>query len=185
MNFPLRLLTSVLALAGSALAADQPPPTVARMIDGPIRTIENEMVPLVEAMPADKFDFAPTGGEFKGVRTFAQQAKHVAYVNYAVGSATLGEKNPSTTGPNENGPDTVRTKDEIVKYLKDSFAYAHKAAQSLTAENATDLMASPFGDGKMPKLSAINVVGWHAFDHYGQMAVYARMNGIVPPASRQ
>ena len=90
MNFPLRLLTSVLALAGSALAADQPPPTVARMIDGPIRTIENEMVPLVEAMPADKFDFAPTGGEFKGVRTFAQQAKHVAYVNYAVGSATLG-----------------------------------------------------------------------------------------------
>jgi len=185
MNFPLRLLTSVVALTGFALAADPPAPTIAGMIDSTIKSIESELVPLVEAMPADKFGFAPTNGEFKGARTFAQQAKHVAFVNYAVASAALGEKNPSETGPNENGPDSITTKDQIVKYVKDSFAYAHKAAQSITAANATELMPSPFGDGKMPKLSAVNVAGWHSFDHYGQMAVYARMNGIIPPASRR
>lgn len=185
MNLRVRLLASALALAGVVTAADPPVPTIARMIDGTIRSIESELVPLVEAMPTDKFGFAPTAGEFKGVRTFAQQAKHVAYVNYEVAAAALGEKNPSTTEANENGPATVRTKEEIVKYLKASFAYAHKAAQSLTAENATQMMASPFGDGKMPKLAAINVVPWHSFDHYGQMVVYARMNGIIPPASRR
>ena len=168
-----------------ALAADQPAPTVGKVIDSSLSGVEREFVSLVEAMPEDKMNFAPTSGEFKGVRTFAQQAKHVAYVNYEVSAAALGEKNPSTTAANENGPDDVKTKDQIVKYVKDSFALAHRAAQTLTAQNATEMVASPFGDGKMSKLGAVNIAVWHPFDHYGQMVVYARMNGIVPPASRQ
>jgi hypothetical protein len=43
---------------------------------------------------------------------------------------------------------------------------------------------SPFGTNKVPLLSVATIPQWHSFDHYGQMAVYARMNGIVPPASR-
>jgi hypothetical protein len=190
MNLSVRLLAGAALCAGVALAADPAPAPFANMIDGPIRTIERELVPLVEAMPDDKMNFAPAAsmGAFEKVRTFAQQAKHIAYVNYAVASSALGEKNPSASGPDENGPADLTTKEQIVKYVKDSFAYAHKAAQAVTAQNAGDQMISPFdpsGKEKMARLAAINVVGWHSFDHYGQMAVYARMNGIIPPASRQ
>jgi hypothetical protein len=71
-----------------------------------------------------------------------------------------------------------------VKYLKDSFTLAHKAAAGLTAANAMDMVPSAFGSGKTPRMSMASVVPWHTFDHYGQSVVYARMNGIIPPASR-
>jgi len=71
----------------------------------------------------------------------------------------------------------------VVKYLKDAFAYGHKAMQSITDKNATALIKSAFGDRQVPRLSMASIATWHSFDHYGQMVVYARMNGIVPPAS--
>jgi hypothetical protein len=179
------LAVVVFGCAPFAVAADQPTPTVGKIIDSSIASVEREFVPLVEAMPEQAFNFAPTAGEFKGVRTFALQAKHVAYVIFEVSAAALGEKNPSTTGSNESGPDSVKSKEQIVRYVKDAFALAHRAAQTLTAQNATEMVASPFGDGKMSKLDAVNISVWHSFDHYGQMVVYARMNGIVPPASRK
>lgn len=185
MTLKLRSFAFALACAPFVFAADKPAPTVATIVDGSLSGIEREIVPLVEAMPEQAMNFAPTAGEFKGVRTFAQQAKHVGAVIYMVSAAALGEKVPSSAGEGENGPASVTTKAEIAKYLKDAFAYAHRAAKSLTAQNATELMASPFGDGKMSKLGAIDIAVWHSFDHYGQMVVYARMNGIVPPASRQ
>jgi hypothetical protein len=97
----------------------------------------------------------------------------------------LGEKNPSEPGQNENGPASLKTKEDIVKYLKDAFAYAHKAMASLTADNLTSMVQSPFGKNKVPRVSMATVAAWHSFDHYGQMVVYARMNGIIPPASRR
>jgi len=68
--------------------------------------------------------------------------------------------------------------------LKDSFAYTHKAMQSTTAENLMQEVQNAFGKNKVPRLQMITIPAWHSFDHYGQMVVYARMNGIVPPASR-
>jgi uncharacterized damage-inducible protein DinB len=170
------------ALAG--MAADAPAPTLGKLLDGQIKMVESEVVSLAEAMPADKYDFAPTSGEFSGARTFGQQMMHIAAVNYMVSATALGEKNPSETGAGENGPAGVTGKDAIVKYLKDSLAYAHKAALNLTAKNAMDMIPSPFGEGKTPRLDMVTVVVWHSFDHYGQSVIYARMNGIVPPASR-
>ena len=135
-------------------------------------------------MPAEKYDFAPTAGEFQGVRTFAQQIKHLAAVNYMVAAAAQRVKPPVDTG-GESGPASTKTKDQIVQFLKDSFAYCHKAAQTLTAQNQTELVPSPFGDGEMARGSLISIAVSHTLDHYGQMVVYARMNGIVPPASRR
>ncbi|MBI5086097.1 MAG: DinB family protein [Acidobacteria bacterium] len=178
-------LTLLMTLAALAVWGQAAAPTVDKILDSQISTIESEMVPLVEAMPADKMGFAPTQGEFKGARTFAQQATHAAAVVYAVAAAALGEKNPIDMGKNENGPETIKTKAEVVDFVKAAFVYGHKAAKALTDKNLTELMASPFGQGKMTRLSAISIAVWHTFDHYGQMAVYARMNGIVPPASRR
>ena len=47
-----------------------------------------------------------------------------------------------------------------------------------------DMVQSPFGKDKVTRAGILDAVGWHSFDHYGQMVVYARMNGVVPPASR-
>jgi hypothetical protein len=177
------LLGSTLLAAPTAFGAD--PITVAKLYDGQLSGIEHELVPLAEAMPADKFDFAPTAGEFKGVRTFAQQCKHVAAVLYIVSASTLEQKVPVDLGTSgENGPDSVKTKDQVVKFLKDAFAYAHQATLSLTAKNELDMLKSPFGQGEMARGGLAGLLTWHSFDHYGQAVVYARMNGIIPPASR-
>ncbi len=145
--------------------------------------LENDVVPLAEAMPADKYNFAPTAGEFKGVRTFGQEISHLAMVMDAMSAEILGEKLPASAGESENGPASLKTKDDIVKYLKDAFAHAHRAMNSLTDENFTEVIDSKFW-GKAPRGSLAEAIIWHSFDHYGQAVVYARMNGIVPPASR-
>ena len=158
--------------------------TTATELDRAVKGMESELVPAVEALPEDKFAFAPTAGEFKGVRTFAQQAKHVAAVNYMVAASILVEKPPVELG-GENGPESVKSKAEIVKFLKDSFTYAHKAIGTIDQSNSLALIDSPFGEGKTTRLSMGILIAEHGFDHYGQIVEYLRMNGIIPPASRQ
>jgi hypothetical protein len=145
---------------------------------------EHDVMGLAGAMPADKYNFAPTNGEFKGVRTFAQQAKHIATIIYMVASAGLNEKPPVDIGTGENGPDSIRTKEQIVAYLKGAFAFAHKNIGTLTAKNQLDNVKSPFGEGTVPRVMTASFVTAHTFDHYGQMVVYGRMNGVVPPSSQ-
>ena len=140
-----------------------------------------EFTGAADAMPEDKYSFAPTTGEFKGVRTFAQQVKHVAAVNYIFGAAILNEKPPVDVS-SESGPDSVKTKAEIMKFLKDSFAYLHNAVASINDKNALDEV-SLFGM-KLSRLGVGTFSTAHPFDHYGQMVEYLRMNGIIPPASR-
>jgi uncharacterized damage-inducible protein DinB len=179
------MLAAVLALCSLSLAqAKNDRKTISQVLDGNIKVIEGEFLPAADAMPEDKFGFAPTNGEFKDVRSFGSQIKHVAAVNYLVGASILGEKPPVELG-GENGPDSVKSKADILKFAKESFAYAHKAIASITDGNALDEVKSPFGENKVTRLGLGTVFAWHGFDHYGQMVVYLRMNGIVPPASRQ
>jgi uncharacterized damage-inducible protein DinB len=159
------------------------PASVGSVLDSAVGNVEREFVPAAEAMPEDRFSFAPASGEFKGVRTFAQQVKHVAAVNYAVAASILGEKPPVDTG-GENGPDAMKSKADIVKFLKDSFVYLHKAASSVDEKNLVAPIKSPFGDAPATRLGMATLIVAHCFDHYGQVVVYLRMNGIVPPASR-
>jgi len=176
-------VVAVLCSLGMAQAADEKKATMTSVLDGTVKTIEGELVPAVEAMPEDKFGFTPTSGEFKGVRTFGQQAKHVAAVNYIVAATILGEKAPVDTGE-EKGPDSMTSKADIVKFLKDSFVYAHKAVGSINEGNAVTPIKNPFGERTTTRLGMGTVFASHGFDHYGQMVVYLRSNGIVPPASR-
>lgn len=171
-----------LTFATCAFAADT---TVAKLYDSQLTGVEREIVPLVKEMPDAAFNFAPKEGAFKNARTFAQQTKHVATVLYMVSASALGEKVPVDLGSGENGPDSVKTKDQIIKYLNDSFAYAHKAMDALTAKNQVEMLKPPFqGAPDMARGAIANIAITHTFDHYGQMVVYARMNNLVPPASR-
>jgi hypothetical protein len=157
--------------------------TVTQVLDQSVSNAEHEFVPAAETMPEDKFGFAPTSGEFKGVRTFAEQIKHVAAVNYIYGAAILTEKPPVDVGE-ESGPASIKTKAEIITYLKDSFAYVHKSIQTINERNLVEPVKSPFGEGSVTRLGVATSVGAHCFNHYGQMVEYLRMNGILPPASR-
>jgi len=179
------LLTTVVA-AQPANAPGNPKDehrTVTQILDRSVSNLEREFVPAAEAMPEDKFGFAPTNGEFKGVRTFVQQIKHVAAVNYELGAAILEQKPPADIG-DESGPAAVTSKADVLKYLKESFAYVHKAIATIDEKNLAETVKSPFGEGSISRLSLAMAVSSHGFDHYGQMVEYLRMNGIIPPASR-
>ena len=123
--FPIAGLVLAMLLSSAAFAANPQgkaapeKPTFAMVYDKLISSTEKEVVDAADAMPEDKFNFSPSGpGEFKGVRTFAQQAKHIAAVNYMVGAALLGEKPPVDVGQ-ESDPANMTSKSDIMKYLKD------------------------------------------------------------------
>jgi len=176
--------TAVAANPQAAMQAkpDQKP-SFAMVLDHSLSNVEHEVVPAAEAMPEDKFNFAPTQGEFKTVRTFAQQVKHIAAANYMLGSGILAEKPPLDL-EGENGPAKITSKADVVQFLKDSFTYLHKAMNSIDESNVLGQVPSPFGPNKVSRLGlAVGAIS-HPFDHYGQMVEYLRMNNIIPPASR-
>ena len=171
----------------SASGTSSTPPTIASAIDREISIIEKEIVEAAEAMPENKFDFSPeklniSGSDYKGVRTFGQQLKHVAASNYLIWSPITGEKAPDTVNDGK-GPDNMTAKTDIIKYLKDSFAFGHKAVATLTASNLVQPISSSSGR-PTTRLFLATFAPAHAFDHYGQLVEYLRMNGIIPPASR-
>jgi uncharacterized damage-inducible protein DinB len=186
------LVSTATALAqGTKSAATSPqqaqpssPPTIASAVDREISTIEKQILEVAEAMPEDKYNFSPEslnipGSDFKGVRTFAVQVKHVAASNYFIWSHLTGDKLPEGL-KDGTGPENLKTKADILKFLQDSFALGHRAAATLTTEN----MLQTAEDSKSSRLHLATFGVAHAFDHYGQMVEYLRMNGIVPPASR-
>ena len=177
------LFTLILAVAAFAANPDEKP-TFASVLDHQLTNVEKTVIPAADAMPADKYDFAPTQGEFKGVRSFGAQVKHMAVANYALGAGILGEKPPiNLTAP--DAPPEVKTKADLIKFLNDSFAYAHKALNSITDANVLEPIKSPFGNNMTTRLALATSIISHPFDHYGQMVVYLRMNNIIPPASRK
>jgi uncharacterized damage-inducible protein DinB len=180
----LATLTCSVGLTQAQTPTNAEKKTISGVIDATTKRIERDFVSAAEAMPEDKYNFAPTNGEFKGVRTFAEQIKHYAATNYLVASLILGEKSPVEVN-DEKGPDSVKSKAEILKYLKDSYAYAHKAIATITEANVVEPIPSFDGKSTTTRLSLAMLFAWHGYDHYGQMVEYLRMNGIVPPASRK
>jgi uncharacterized damage-inducible protein DinB len=176
---------AVAAIISSAALAQAPaaPLSASQIFDNRVTSAEQEIVPAAEAMPEDKYTFVPTNGEFSKVRTFAEQVKHLAAANYQIGARLLGEEPPHHER-NESAPDSIRTKAEIIEYLKSSFAYLHQAASKFDKNNLVSRVANTTGTWQRTRLGlAIDVIA-HDYDHYGQMVEYLRMNGIVPPASR-
>ena len=143
--------------------------------------IEESFIALADAMPAENYAFRPTDGEFKDVRTFAEQVKHVACNNFAMFNEI--EKKEPPKGCGRGGPSPAKTKAELLAYLRDSFTYADRVIRTMTPANALEPAGGPYG-GESTRLGLTTLAVWHASDHYGQLTMYLRMNGIVPPASR-
>ncbi len=174
----------LLLLFCAPLAAQSRPPeprSLSEVLEDRTRVVEEQVVSAAEAMPEEKYSFLPAQGEFRGVRSFAEQVKHLAAANHQLAAAALGEEPPAGTR-NETAPETVRTKAEILAYLKSSFAALHRASAVVRPDNVTATV--PLRSRMLTRPYLINDALAHASDHYGQMVEYLRMNGIVPPASR-
>ena len=171
--------TACLAIAIPAAAQNKADP-MAETVAQYFTMVERQFVSLADAMPADRWTFAPKDGEFTGVRTFAEQVKHVACAN--VGFFNQVEHKTPPPGCETGGPSPAKTKAELMQYLRESFAYANQVMRRLTPANAMDPVEGPYG-GKTTRLGISTLAVWHATDHYGQLVVYLRMNGIVPPAT--
>lgn len=158
------------------------PPTVASTLDQQLSLTEREFVAAAEAMPEDKYSFRPANGEYKGVRTFLLEVRHVATSNNMYFNAIFGQT--FDIGPEGNGPVSLQTKAEILNYLRESFALGHRAIATLNAANMLTPVKTPPRPFLQTPLALVAFACAHANDHYGQMVEYLRMNGIVPPASR-
>ena len=143
--------------------------SAAGSLDERIDVVERQVIGVAEAMPAERYGFVTTSGEFKGVRSFAQQVKHLAAANFQLGARILGQEPPNGES-GEQAPASIATKSDIVKYAKSSFAYLRRAAATIHAVPS-------------PQLNDLIDALEHSSNHYGQMVEYLRMNGIVPPAS--
>ncbi len=178
------LVAAVLLLPASALAQQPQKPIVPTVPDSLTyvwNMVERDFTALADAMPEDKWNFKPSQGQFANVRSFGEQVKHVACGNEAWAKKLRAEKPPDRC--DLGGPNPARTKAEIMAYLRASFAMLDREIAATRAEN---LLAPvpPHPYAGTNRLEVINAALWHASDHYGQLVVYLRMNGIVPPASR-
>jgi uncharacterized damage-inducible protein DinB len=128
--------------------------------------IGNRLITMAEDFPAEKYTFRAT----PEVRTFQQVLLHVAGSNYSLINVARGKK--LGNGDNDPSLETFKTKAEVVAFLKKSVADGADTIHQM-------------GDAGMLE----HIVDWmgmveHSGEHYGQLVVYYRLNGIVPPESR-
>jgi uncharacterized damage-inducible protein DinB len=161
----------------------------AKTFEAQLSSFEREFMGVARAMPADKYDFAPSQAIFaasqktdyrspnnKGVRTFAETLKHVAQANYFFASRLSGLK-PDV---DVEAIGSLKDKEHILAALEGSFAFAHKAIATLTPENAFESVR-----GDQTRASLAGAIVSHGFDHFGHLAEYLRMNGLIPPSSQR
>jgi len=184
MKTPLRaLLIAVLLLSALQAIAQQQPlqsKTIPDSFNYMWKMVEGDFTALAEAMPEEKWSFKPTQGAFTDARTFAEQVKHVACANEAWAKKLRGEKPPDHC--DTGGPNPARTKTEILAYLRESFVMIDGEIAKTKADNLMAPVEGPYAGSN--RLEVLTSALWHISDHYGQLVVYLRMNGIVPSASR-
>jgi uncharacterized damage-inducible protein DinB len=169
----LPVAAACLALAASGPVQERIDPMAAAVAER-FTMIERSFVGLADAMPADKYGFKPTSGEFKDARTFGEQVKHVACANFAFFDEIEKKEPPSRC--DLGGPSPAKTKAEIMAYLRESFAYAQSVLKTMAPANALEAAGGPYG-GESTRLGLTTLAVWHASDHYGQLVVYLRPAG--------
>jgi uncharacterized damage-inducible protein DinB len=158
------------------------PTTNAGSVGGMLRFTQDQFFAVAQAMPEAKYSFIPRGGNFDGARSFAEQVKHVACADYAFFNEIEGKTPPEDCA--KGGPSTAKSKAELLKYLREAFDYGNGVLSAVNGENALARAEGPYM-APNTRLGLTVAAVWHIADHYGQLALYLRMNGIVPPPSQQ
>jgi hypothetical protein len=179
---PLRriiLLSTVLALGGATTATAQ---TLASDVQQDWQVMKQIMLGIADAMPEDGFDYASTPEQ----RTFGEQILHVAGGNVFLMGFLGAEADRPAIDPRNTRTfgHAATSKAEILEALSDSFDYGTAALDEFDDEALVARVDGPPFLAQTTRLRLAYFVIGHAWDIYGQMAVYLRLNGIVPPASR-
>jgi uncharacterized damage-inducible protein DinB len=178
------IVLASLIVAGPPTSAqkEEIPKNIAESVGGALGWAEKSFLTVAEAMPETKYSYIPTGGNFEGVRSFGEQVKHVACSQFAFFNEIEGKTPPEHC--ENGGPSPAKTKAELLKYLRDSFDYGDHVLATVTPQNALDRVDGPYA-GPNTRLGIAAAALWHISDHYGQLVVYLRLNGIVPPVTQQ
>ena len=189
-------LLGVAAASGSAQGMDHKDPYTAadagkpvapaKALDAMLSLFEAQVMAAAEAMPADKYSFAPTTATFAAgssakydtVRTFAAELTHMTGGNYFFFSKASGAAMPAAA----KAAAGLKTKDEILAALKQSFVFAHAQVATITPEKA--FVGIEGADGMHTPATVAAFAVAHGYDHYGQLVEYLRMSGVVPPGSK-
>jgi hypothetical protein len=169
------------APAAAQAQPDERPKSIVDSINVTWSDEQKDFTDLADAMPEAKWNFKPTNGEFKDVRTFAEQVKHVACANEGFAKEMRGEAPPEAC--DKGGPNPAKSKAELMDYLRASFQMLDEQINTLDEKNQMQPVDGPYG-GPNTRIGMAVLAAWHVADHYGQLVEYARMNGVVPPASR-
>ncbi len=182
MKLAAAFLFSALCASPALAQSNEIPKNLADSIGSTLRFSEGEFLSLAEVMPEAKYSFIPANGNFKDVRSFAEQVKHVACAQFAFFNQIEGKTPPEACEKGGTAP--AKTKAELVKYLRDSFDYGNRVLATISPQNALQRVDGPYA-GPNTKLGMAVTAVWHLSDHYGQLVEYLRMNGILPPATQQ
>lgn len=157
--------------------AVKPPDPPSKVVLGSWNDIGRKLIAMAEDFPEDKYDMKPTPAQ----RSFAEQLLHAAGANYyftnpATGSSAKVDENPSR--------EKYKSKADVVAYVKKSFADGAAAIQAKGDKGLNDLVVDPWVHQQ------VRLIDWayefieHSGEHYGQLVVYYRLAGLVPPESR-
>jgi uncharacterized damage-inducible protein DinB len=139
--------------------------------------VGRKLIAMAEDFPEDKYDFKPVPAE----RSFAEQLLHAANVNYFFTNPVMGLKLPPGEDPKR---DQFNTKAAVVEFVKKAFADGAAAIKLKGDKGMSDLVVDPFANQQV----RISDLAWemleHSGEHYGQLVVYYRVAGMVPPESR-
>jgi uncharacterized damage-inducible protein DinB len=171
---------AALTAAQDTMKKDAPPKPAA----GPSQTLlENwndvgrKLIAMAEDFPEDKYDFKPVPAE----RSFAEQLLHAANANYFFTNPAMGLKPPPGEDPKR---DQYKTKAAVVEFVKKAFADGAAAIKQKGDKGLSDLIVDPFANQQ----TRVSDMAWglleHSGEHYGQLVVYYRVAGLVPPESR-
>jgi len=140
------------------------------------RSIRDFFIRAAEKMPEENYAFKPS----PDVRSFGQQVAHVADDQYNLCSPAKGETRKDAYTHIE---DTLSKKTELVAALKDAFAYCDGAYDALTDASGAETVK--MGKMETTRFEMLNWNLWHTWEHYGNVVVYLRMKGLVPPTSER
>jgi len=167
----------LLLMGGTSMLMAQSANPLSAEVRWSYNSIKNNLLKLADKMPEDKYSFRPT----PDVETFARRIAHIADANMNVCAGLNGERR-------QLGASSKTSKVELVAALKESFAYCDAVFDALTDAKAMETVSSRLGGPFPPeptrsRLATMYNLIRHSNEMYGYMAVYLRLNGVVPPTS--
>jgi hypothetical protein len=155
---------------------------ISGVLDPSYARLESQLLQVAERVPGENYSFRPS----PEVRTFGEHLRHVGAVQWVVGAGIQGGNPPVDVGDGDSGPISMTSKEEILHYVRDSFAFIRGAISTIGMHNALDLIPHPYDpqNSKVERLALAIGYACHGWDHYGQLAVYERLNRITSLSAR-